>query len=112
MADEKNEILRDDYNRPNDKEANGSTTDHASDDRDDKAKNKQSDDTKIDDQSTDDEGNPKPVIYSEPVPYNERTTATPLAATAFARFDPGERNVQLAEHYTYTDEAYEKDGFL
>lgn len=56
------------------------------------------------------EGDPEPVIYAEPVYGDDRRGATPLAATAFARFDKYERKPQLSEHFVYQDREYSERG--
>lgn len=58
---------------------------------------------------------PRP-IHTKPVHFTlgqgTRATATPIAATLFARFKPNFLNEQPAEHYTYTDKQYKRRGYI
>lgn len=58
------------------------------------------------------ERNSGPVVYDKPVFGRDRRAATPLAATALARFDPSERRPQLSEHFVYRDRDLAKRGYF
>jgi len=59
------------------------------------------------------EETPKPPKYREPVSLGNGITATPLAASAIARFDRNERQrTQLSEHYVFHSHVYRRQGHI
>lgn len=55
---------------------------------------------------------PKPPIINKYVRVGTKRYASPLAATAIARFERKERNPQLAEFYVYRDRDVNGRGFI
>lgn len=53
-----------------------------------------------------------PPIFDRPVRLRTGEQFTPLAATAFARFNPREKRPQLAEHWVYSDPVFNKRGYI
>lgn len=100
----------------NNKRDNGDTIDGndnpPNDDRNNPPQSQSKTDTEKHNQQSQPEDPPEPTIFEADVPYDERITATALAATSLARFDPNERNVQLSEHYQYIDHDYKRKGYL
>lgn len=77
---------------------------------------KQSEDTTSNVETSGAQTAPQPIIHRTPQRiYNtsgNQLTATPLAATLFARFNPRFNNPQPAEYYTYTDNVYKRRGHI
>lgn len=55
----------------------------------------------------------KPVVYEQPVYISKGVRASPLAATAMARFDRSERQrTQLSEHYVFRSNVIARRGYI
>lgn len=77
-----------------------------------KVRSKQQDAAPQPDTGSGPEDPPKPPIINKYVRVGTKRYASPLAATAIARFERKERNPQLAEFYVYRDRDVNGRGFI
>ena len=112
MANQKKPQPRQRHNPPDDDQIEQRTPQDTSDGSDDSDSDEQQVPSNQRRSGGGTEGPPPPPIFDKPVRVRSGEQYSALAATAFARFNPADKRVQLAEHWVFSDPQFKKRGYI